>query len=388
MSALLGRNARYDASAGPLPRVSRLTDAAVAFLVAASGVFFVCAQASSAILKNPDPPNVPNVIRHMTGPHYDSENDSYNVVVGESFTATAKTNIYYDRVEWFIMTPAVWEREQPERKFANPVYVSDKPGTKASFPHTFAEGEGGEGRTLESGRQYHIVARAFSNRDPENEDDAAVYQIPIRVHEGKKKFVHTRVGSDGVPRYEVYMGIHWMDISREDIDGDGDKNEWKCEVYWDHSIKYYNDIPGGDTGRAYAYVKLYEVWNGKGVEISTEFTADEAGLREEPRIVWNLDITYKGSASAWEYRIMRSDGDTSRPAELVPERRYYLYGETRLQNTDEKRHEKEKLDKKKWDFEAVAEYTTETRKFDPVGGPGQFWVEGYNYTPPKSEEAD
>ena len=287
------------------------------------------------------------------------------------------------------MTPAVWKWELPERKFANPVHVSDTPGLKASFPHTFAEGEGGEGKTLESGRKYHIVARAFSHRDPEDEDDAVVHEIPIRVHEGKDKFIHTRLASDGRSRhYEVHMGIHWMNISSADINGDGDKDEWECAVYWDHRIDYYNETPG-DKAHVYAYVKLYELWGGFEGEISTEFTADHAGDRDEPLLLWNLNVSYKDFASTWVYgRTMRADGavneDEERPsAELVPGRRYYLKGETRLVNASlDPLGQNPNINKKHWkDTPAAASYKTETREFQPDEAPGQFWVEGWNDTP-------
>ncbi|MDE0020434.1 MAG: hypothetical protein OXT69_03470 [Candidatus Poribacteria bacterium] len=323
--------------------------------------------------------NLPNMIGDMTGPHYDSENESYNVVVGESFTSDAWTTVLFDRVEWFIMDPAVWELETPENKFVNPVHVTDGPDRTASFPHTFSQGEGGEGRSLESGRKYHIVARAFSFRDPTNQDDAAVYEIPIHVHEGKKKNILTEEGDDGGLRLSIDMNIHWMWIFRADSNLDGNEDAWGCSVNWTHGIRYYNETPG-DTAHLYAYVKLYEVdEDGNGLEISTEFAADEAGNRNEPHLRWYLDVTYDGVRRETFYRTMRADwwpmNETRPPARLREEMQYYLYGSTVVTPSDD--------DKENWpngESPGSESYTTETREFKLDGAPDLFWVEGYNST--------
>ena len=55
--------------------LNKIARSLMTLLAAATAAFLVCAQAS-ANLKIPNLPNIPNDITEMTGPHYDSENDS------------------------------------------------------------------------------------------------------------------------------------------------------------------------------------------------------------------------------------------------------------------------------------------------------------------------
>ncbi len=84
MFALLGRTDRHDVSAGPPSRVSRLTEAALIFLVAASGVFFVCAQPSAAL-----------------GPLTMTVSEE-EVIESYMHTTTVRARGFYVKVEWFI----------------------------------------------------------------------------------------------------------------------------------------------------------------------------------------------------------------------------------------------------------------------------------------------
>ncbi|MDE0020521.1 MAG: hypothetical protein OXT69_03945 [Candidatus Poribacteria bacterium] len=308
-----------------------------------------------------------------------------NVVAGESFEATAETTVPFDRVEWFIKRPAWFLAPEAERVFGDPIYVTIGPSRKASFPHFFESDDTDLARSSDAGSQYYIVARVFPQHHPNG--TPAEDRTPIRVHEGKDKFLHTIVGDDGRIRSQVHMGIHGMSIFSADIDGDGNANEWGCDVFWDHSITYYNDTPG-DKAHVYAYVKLYQIWDGNDLEISTEFTADEAGNRDEAQLLWDLHLTYKHSAYTPVYRTMRDDRDTSRPAQLVPGREYYLFGETRLEDAalDPRNPE---INQAHWNpLPGRAENTTETREFKLDGAPDQFWVVGYNSTTSESEEEE
>ena len=83
MSALLGRTDRHDAPTAH-PRISRLAEAVLTFLVAATAAFLVCAQANAAL-----------DILQMTV----SEEE---LIESYTHTTTVKAKKFFEKVEWFV----------------------------------------------------------------------------------------------------------------------------------------------------------------------------------------------------------------------------------------------------------------------------------------------
>ncbi len=144
-----------------------------------------------------------------------------DILVDETFTVWLKTTIGFDRVDWYID-----DADEDDV----PVDTTYGPDFRASFTHTFQEGDGSD---RENGEPYKIIAKAYAIGSSYRN----VEEFDINVHEGKGKILRDTF---------AYIDYFYVEMN-------ADQRSALVDIGFSAGIYYYNDLEEADA-HIYAFV--------------------------------------------------------------------------------------------------------------------------------------